>query len=265
MLSVESIEALLSAKVVCFDLDGTLYRGSKLIDGAAKAVESCCSLGKEVYYVTNNSAKTREHIASKLRYLGLGADCDHVVSSGFAAMLHCRTSNEDGVYVCGTEGLKDEFVEGGLALCNESECKTLVVGFDPSFDYEKLKRAVDAMVHASFSLACNRERLFEGERGELFPGCGAMTASVEWCSGKAFDKVVGKPEAGLLEIVSRISGQPASSMVMIGDTPESDGASAAAFGCSCVLVNVEKGERDASKQPTIADVARVLERQRGCR
>ena len=57
-----------------FDLDGTIYYGSKIIDGANDAIEHCRSLGKRVFFLTNNSTRTRQQIFDKLR--GMGIDCE---------------------------------------------------------------------------------------------------------------------------------------------------------------------------------------------
>ena len=58
-------------RAVLFDLDGTIYYGSKLIPGADEVVRRCRELGKQVYFMTNNSTKTRKQIWEKLTGMGL--------------------------------------------------------------------------------------------------------------------------------------------------------------------------------------------------
>ena len=47
------------AHVRCFllDMDGTLYLGDQLLDGAARLLEGFRARGQQVVFVTNNSSK----------------------------------------------------------------------------------------------------------------------------------------------------------------------------------------------------------------
>ena len=40
--------------VVLFDLDGTIYYGSKIIDGANETIDYFRKNGKKIYFTTNN-------------------------------------------------------------------------------------------------------------------------------------------------------------------------------------------------------------------
>ncbi|RYG37316.1 hypothetical protein EON81_07005, partial [bacterium] len=53
-----------------FDLDGTLFRGTVAIPGAADAVNELRSRGAAIRFLTNNSTRTREEFAAKLRGFG---------------------------------------------------------------------------------------------------------------------------------------------------------------------------------------------------
>ena len=76
-----------SLKAVSVDLDGVVYLGSKLINGAKEAIEEFRKAGLQVFFVTNNSAKTRKELMEKL--LGLGVDCslNEVITSGYIAAI----------------------------------------------------------------------------------------------------------------------------------------------------------------------------------
>lgn len=71
-------------KAVAFALDGTVYRGSQLIDGVDEVIRHCRKLGKSIFFLTNNSSETRSQIFHKLR--GMGIDCTfrEVLTSGYA-------------------------------------------------------------------------------------------------------------------------------------------------------------------------------------
>ena len=90
-------------KAVAFALDGTVYRGSQLIDGVDEVIRHCRKLGKSIFFLTNNSSETRSQIFHKLR--GMGIDCTfrEVLTSGYAAALHAHRERLSNVYVCGSK------------------------------------------------------------------------------------------------------------------------------------------------------------------
>lgn len=67
------------------DLDGVLWGGQGVVEGSVEAVAALMRNGR-VFYVTNNSARTRKDVAAKLTGLGFtGVLEDDVITSGWAA------------------------------------------------------------------------------------------------------------------------------------------------------------------------------------
>jgi hypothetical protein len=67
------------------DLDGVLWGGQGVVEGSVEAVAALMRNGR-VFYVTNNSARTRKDVAAKLAGLGFtGVLEDDVITSGWAA------------------------------------------------------------------------------------------------------------------------------------------------------------------------------------
>ncbi|RME46238.1 MAG: HAD family hydrolase, partial [Chloroflexi bacterium] len=66
-----------------FDLDGTIYLGEDLLPGAAEAIHSLRSAGKGVLFVSNKPLQPRGAYACKLTRLGIPADADDVITSGY--------------------------------------------------------------------------------------------------------------------------------------------------------------------------------------
>lgn len=60
--SYEKAFELSDIDAVLFDLDGTIYEGSRIIDGANEAIVYFRDNGKKVFFTTNNSTKTRQQI-----------------------------------------------------------------------------------------------------------------------------------------------------------------------------------------------------------
>lgn len=229
-------------KAVLFDLDGTIYHGSKIIDGANEAIAHCRRLGKRVFFLTNNSARTRQQVLGRLQSMGIECVLEEVITSSYVSALSVLQQGFANLYVCGTDDLKAELRASGVEPVSADVAENLLVGYDPEFTYAKCAEAVRVAVHAKTIVACNKERVFRGEGAKLFPGCGAIVAAIEWSANREVDYLVGKPNTLLLETLCREFGYGVDDIVMVGDTYESDILMASRFGCASVLVGGE--ERD---------------------
>lgn len=248
-------------KYVLFDLDGTLYEGENAIEGAAEVVDSVRKSGRSAYFVTNNSVKTRSEISEKLNKMGIACSVDDVFTAGHASALYAKHHNHDNVFVCGSEGLRREFEEAGIHLVGADDCDVLFIGYDPDFNYEKCTDAVRAAMRAEMLFACNKERVFRGAGGKLFPGCGAMAAPIEWCASKQITALVGKPNTNLLATFCFEHSAEPGCVLMVGDTYESDVLMAYNFGSHAVLVR-EKGHGDVDCFDSVADLVFIFNTNR---
>lgn len=222
-------------KAVLLDLDGTVYEGTRLIPGADEAVDIMRDMGLKVIFCTNNSSRPRSKIASKLRGMGIPCEEGDVVSSGFMAMEYAREHGLRKVYLCGSNELRMEFIENGIDICDAESCENLIIGMDSTYDYEKMTLGVRAALRAERIIICNRDRLYPAEDG-LRPGSGAIVSSILSAAGRTEDVILGKPCTAMMEYVSRTISLSADEMLVIGDSAESDGAMASAYGSGSALV-----------------------------
>ncbi len=228
-----------NAKVIILDLDGTVYQGNRLIGGADEFIEKMRSFGLRILFCTNNSSKPRSSIAKKLVELGIPCIEEDVISSGFMAVQYIISNDLKKVYVSGTEEFRMEFQKCGVDLVDETETDNLVLSMDMNFNYSKMTKAVRAALKSKKIIICNRDKLFPKEDG-IYPGCGAMVASVLFCSDREADIVLGKPSTHMLEYASKITGYPANKMIVIGDSLESDIAMAEAYGSPSILIGSKR-------------------------
>lgn len=241
-------------KLVIFDLDGTVYHGDSLIDGAKDAIELLRKRGCIVVFLTNNSAKCGMQIADKLCRLGIELDSEDVWTVADIAAEYLAAYNASDVYVCGTAALRERVASRGVMLVKPDKARCLLIGFNPEATYQDCADAVSAALGAETIIACNKERIYPGDHGCMLPGCGAMVASVEWCSSKPVDLIIGKPSSRLLDTLALHYGCRPSEMIMVGDSRESDIAMADGFGCDSLLV----GEQEDPERTRMRDIASYL-------
>ncbi len=74
-MSVPSVRLVLVLRVGFSDLGaaGTIWKGSTLIPGVLEVLTLLRQLGKKIFFVTNNSSKSRAAYAAKMAKLGLKA------------------------------------------------------------------------------------------------------------------------------------------------------------------------------------------------
>ena len=81
-----------NTEVFVFDCDGVIWKGDTLIDGVPETLEFLKSKGKRLFFVTNNSTKSRAGYLKKFLSLGLKIEADEIYSSSFAAAAYLDTT-----------------------------------------------------------------------------------------------------------------------------------------------------------------------------
>ena len=150
----------------------------------------------------------------------------------------------------GEEGLRSALSDAGIALVDGRDAgpvDAVVIGFDRSVDYGKLRDAA-VLVEAGASLiASNPDPSFPAPAGEAWPGAGALLAAVETTTGIR-GEVVGKPEAPLL--VRALERAGGGRPLVVGDRLDTDIAGAAGLGWDSALVLTGSTTRDDLERST---------------
>jgi HAD superfamily hydrolase (TIGR01457 family) len=217
------------------DLDGVLYRGSVPIPGAGSTIERLRDAGKRVVFMTNNSSRTPESVADHLQGLGIGASGEEVETSALATADHLASQSVRSAFVVGEAGLRLALVGVGIDLLDgePDSVDVVVVGFDRSADWAKLRTASVLVQHGARLVASNPDLSYPAPDGDAWPGAGALLAAIEATVG-ARAEVVGKPNAPLFKaaLARAGGGRP----LVVGDRLDTDIAGASALGWDSLLV-----------------------------
>jgi len=177
-----------------FDLDGTLYLGDDLIEGADTVVAALRDSGARVVFVTNKPLETAEAYAAKLTRLGIPAQAQDVISALDALTLYLAGRHPGARVLAVGEPVLIESLRGAGFTLTEDPAQTdvVVVSFDRTFDYDKLTRAYQAVKAGAVIVATNPDPYCPTPDGGL-PDCAAMLAAIEACTGGRAEAIVGKP------------------------------------------------------------------------
>jgi HAD superfamily hydrolase (TIGR01457 family) len=241
-----------------FDLDGVLYRGDEPIPEARGAVEAIRGAGRPIVFITNNSSRTPEDVATVLVGMGIDARPEEVMTSALATAEHLRDRVGERVFVVGELGVRKALTDAGLILLDgePDAAELVVVGLDRSADYNRLKRACLLVERGASLVATNPDRTFPAPDG-LWPGAGALLAVIVTATGSDA-VVVGKPNAPLFEAARKLAG--GAHPLVVGDRLDTDIAGAAVLGWASLLVltGVSREEDLATSDVRPTYVARDL-------
>lgn len=207
-------------RLAILDLDGTVYRGSEPIAGAAEAVRALLEEGVLVRYLTNNSAAVPSAVAAKLQAMAVPCEPDWVYGTGPEAVRTLQERGWDRVLAVGEPSLLQMLREAGIDP-EAKEPQAVLTGICRTFDYAMLSRAMTAVLAGAHWIATNRDGSYPREGGRLEPGAGAMAAALQACTGVE-PETLGKPEPRLVLRILEETGIAASDAVMVGDRPETD-------------------------------------------
>lgn len=244
------------------DLDGVLYRGDETIAGVSETTAALRGVGARLVFLTNNSSRTPEQVATKLEGHGVAAAPPEVVTSALATAELLASRGGGTAFVVGQDGVRTALEGAGLELLDgePDAADWVVVGVDLEATYAKLRTACVLVQRGARLVATNPDRSFPAP-GALWPGAGALLAVVTETTG-ASAEVVGKPFAPLFETALRQSG--GTTPLVVGDRLDTDIAGAAALGWDSLLVlsgvSTEAELASSPVKPTFvaADVSALL-------
>lgn len=220
-----------------FDLDGTLYRGSRPVPGADRLVSGLMERGMRCWFVTNNSTRTPEEVAEHLRQLGIPAEPEQVITSALAAAGYVREHHPGtAAYVIGENGLVRALEEAAITVVTDpaAPADLVVQGTDRRFDYGKLSAAVRHIMGGARFIQTNPDLLLPSDDG-MRPGSGSIGAAIQAATGQR-PVVIGKPSAILMTYALQTADVRPEEVWVIGDNPLTDIAAASGAGCPSVLM-----------------------------
>lgn len=241
----DATDLLSRTDIFIFDCDGVIWRGDTLIDGVSRSLTMLRELGKKIFFVTNNSTKSRKGFLKKFQKLGLAVTPDDILSSSFAAAYYLKKNPltlGKKVYVIGHEGVEEElrlqnipFISGTADNCNkvtldsdvkidhDEDVAAVIVGFDSAINYYKIQYAqlcINKNVGCQF-IATNLDAVTHLTAEQEWAGNGAMVGAIKGCTGQE-PIVVGKPSSLLIEYIVQRYPCDKSRICMVGDRLDTD-------------------------------------------
>eukprot|EP00401_Gymnodinium_catenatum_P052038 CAMPEP_0117597014 /NCGR_PEP_ID=MMETSP0784-20121206/74627_1 /TAXON_ID=39447 /ORGANISM="" /LENGTH=378 /DNA_ID=CAMNT_0005399349 /DNA_START=30 /DNA_END=1166 /DNA_ORIENTATION=+ len=240
-------DLLSGVDIFIFDCDGVIWRGDSLIEGIPNVLDKLRAAGKTLFFVTNNSTKSRAGYKSKFTSLGLDVKPEEIFSSSFAAAAYLEQSKfkDTGkkVYVIGEKGIGEELdligvpwfgaesdkdtvapLQPGGKVEHSEDVGAVIVGFDRNINYYKLQYAqlcLNENPGCEF-IATNLDRVTHLTDAQEWAGNGTMVGAIRGCTGME-PNVVGKPAPLMIDYIADKYGiKDRSRICMVGDRLDTD-------------------------------------------
>jgi len=242
---------------VFLDLDGTIYLGGELIEGALDFLARCDEKGVKRYFLSNNSSRSVKQYVKKLLAFGIPAEEEDVLLSTHDLLSWLGANNITKTWLIGTEGMREMLEEKGIETESE-EPQYVVLGYDTEISYNKISQA-SIFMHAGVPLVASHPDMVCPSPDGGLPDVGAYLAMLKVTTGVDPEHISGKPNAGMILHKIEALGLDPARCAMVGDRLYTDLAMATRAGCVGVLVlsgeatmdDVNELEEGAEQQPTV--------------
>jgi len=216
------------------DMDGVIYHGNRLVDGAKDFVDWLKKEDKKFLFLTNSSAKSPKELQQKLSRLGIAVGEDDFITSAQATASFLANQNPNvGVYVIGESGLINALYDAGFYM-DQTHPAYVVVGESRTYNFEQVELAVHLVLGGAKLIGTNSDLTGPSEKG-VAPACRALVAPIEMATDrKAY--FIGKPNPLIMRHAIKKLGCELDDTLIVGDRMDTDIIAGIESGIETVLV-----------------------------
>ena len=202
-------------EVVFLDLDGTLYLGDQLVEGALDFLSRLEEAGIRRFFLSNNSSRSVTQYVEKLQGMGVPATSDDVLLSTHDLLSWLSENGVSQTYLVGTAGMRQMLEDVGVST-DSTDPQYVVLGYDTEITYEKLSTASIHLHGGVPMVASHPDTVCPSPDGGL-PDTGAYMELFEAATGVRPEHVCGKPNAGMILHKVESLGLRPEQCAMVGD------------------------------------------------
>jgi len=240
-------------KGILFDLDGVLYVGNQVIEGAGDTLAWLQEQHIPFRFITNTSTRTTADVARKLRGMGFAIDASHIFSAVSATRDFLGQQGSPSVHLLIRESARAEFDEFPQ---NSDNPDYVVVGdIGAAWDYQLLNRVFNELMNGAELVAMHMNKYWQTENG-LQMDIGAFVAGLEFVTGK-HARIIGKPTADFFLLAAENLGLAPDQVLVVGDDIDNDVGGAQAAGLQGVLVKTGKYRAELANRSEVSPNALI--------
>ncbi|XP_011145424.1 glycerol-3-phosphate phosphatase isoform X2 [Harpegnathos saltator] len=274
LIRQDVLKFLNSFDTILSDCDGVLWLHTTPLPNASDVLNLFRKLGKRIFYVTNNSTKTRDELVEKCKSLQFEAHRDEIICTANLSARYLQSKAfTKKVFVIGSKAIAKELELADISYCGigpdiiienksyhvfekDPDISAVIVGFDEHFSYPKMIKAAtylnDPNVHF---IGTNTDERFPIDNDIVIPGTGSLVRCIENCAERKAI-IMGKPEEYMAKVLKEQYKIEPTSTLMIGDRCNTDILFGTRYGFTTLLVltgvsslsNIEKWKQSKQQE-----------------
>jgi len=258
MKNVNPFEGLL------LDLEGVLYQGDKIIDGAFESINEIKKNNIKIRYLTNTTTTPRKLILNKLIKFGLPIQESDIFSPVIAANNFLNEKKISRIFLLAEKNLIEDFKK--IELDTKKPQAVIIGDIYKNFNWDILNKTFQIISdNNSIIIALHKNKYCRRDEN-LSLDLGPFVAALEYATNKKA-VVMGKPEKNFFSLALKNMGLSIDKVIMVGDDIVSDIGGAKQNNIFSIQVRTgkyqESDESGEFLQPdlrinSIADLADVL-------
>ena len=164
--------------IIATDLDGTIFKGQTLIDGAKEGLLKIINEGIEIYYTTNNSSQTPSEIKDKLENL-LQFDIDiSKIITPLVIFQNLYSDDKLNIFIYGSDNLKNYIKNLNINVTSLENSELILIGRREENNFSEINEIIKSVSIGKNILSLNKDLTFPTEFGEK-AGNGAVVKIIE--------------------------------------------------------------------------------------
>ncbi len=199
------------------DLDGTIYRGNQVIDGAIEFIQRLNNNEVPYLFVTNRGNRTAQIVADDLNRMGIKCQVENILTSSMATADWLPPATR--AFWIGEDGLEQPLQHAGIEF-DQQNPDVVIVGYDREFNYHKLTQATRLIIKGARFIATNNDSLITVEDG-VIPEAGPLVTAIQKATGVT-PEIVGKPYQVIINAACNRLGLKPDQCIIVGDNLHTD-------------------------------------------
>jgi HAD superfamily hydrolase (TIGR01458 family) len=258
-----------SLKEVCgflIDLDGVIYTGDKLVNGADAAIHSLDERGYSYRFVSNTTRKCRRTIVENLFRMGMQVSEKDIFTPAVAATTYLKKTGKQRFRFLVTGDVDRDLPRENPEPVHGSPDFVVVGDAGDEITYRSINTVFRYLMGGAELIALEKDRFWMAPDG-LSLSAGPFISALEFATGKNA-VLIGKPSKTFFEMALRDMDLSPGRVAVIGDDIQTDIGGAQEAGMRGILVKTGKYREDiVRKSPvkpdltidTIAEITEVLD------
>ena len=210
---------MISVKGVLIDLEGVVYLGENVVQGATNAIKRIKAKNIQIRYLTNTTTVTRQIILEKLNDLNIPANINEIFTPVMAANNYLNNLKISKIFLLTEEILKSDFKN---FIFEEKKPEAIILGdIYKKFNWDKLNQAFKLINDNNSLIIALHKNKYCRRAGEISLDLGAFVKALEFASSRKAI-VMGKPEKNFFNLAIEDMNLKNTEVMMIGDDILSD-------------------------------------------